>query len=109
MRIVYYKLPDEPENIVVSTLRETFIDSEVALIFTQRDLNISTRYRVRCENGILSANQVEADEEFIFSFEDESNFMCVLAEDTVENAILAGRLIQRELLEHERFYDRMED
>lgn len=110
MKIVFYKLPDEPENIVVGTDPESFMDSEVALLFDDQDLRLPHRYRVLCEEGVVSAKVTDNKEDFRFFVEDHNNFSCVLAHDSVENAILCGKLIHRSLIEHEEtYYDRLED
>lgn len=109
MNVVYYKLPDQPENIVVADASDMFQESEVALLFGHNDAIQPHRYKVICEGGVIRAHRVDDKEEFTFFVEDHNNFWCIIGQDSVENAILDGQFISAQLRNHEAYYDRLED
>lgn len=109
MRVVYYKLPTTPENIVVADDPDTFEESEVALLFTKEDVVQPARWKIFCEDGIMRGVWTEDKEDFSFFVEDHNNFWCIVGADGIDNALLMGQYIQRRLRELEEYYNRMED
>lgn len=108
MRVVFYKLPSKPEDILVATSPQLFEESDVAILLDKIDAATPTRFRIRCDEGFITATQLENESEPEFEVEDHNNFVCILPRDCTENAILAGKAIRRALIEHEEYNDRLD-
>jgi hypothetical protein len=107
MKVVFYKLPTVSEDVVVATDPTVFEESSLALLFNDDDVIIQKRFGVSCLEGVFRADDEEDMAEPLLSVADEDNFNMVIPCESIEQAIVEGKRVQRALKRLDAFMGRV--